>query len=222
MMVMLSPCPSRPDLAGGVPWPSAVRSWLAAMLLACLMSGRVLAGPLEVLATDPLGWLGLRSSDATNRVQTLQVSGDLATWKEAAVFHGGSFEFRDPAAPTQTVRFYRVASRSKTSADDGRNQLQAVDDPFLVRPIAGLFENPIHWAKFTILREDSTRVWFQDSQRYRFHHDYARLRLKPFLGMSRAEFDLSTLQASNHLAVLGAVLVPGDGRPEYGIQIVGQ
>lgn len=222
MMVMLSPCPSRPDLAGGVPWPSAVRSWLAAMLLACLMSGRVLAGPLEVLATDPLGWLGLRSSDATNRVQTLQVSGDLATWKEAAVFHGGSFEFRDPAAPTQTVRFYRVASRSKTSADDGRNQLQAVDDPFLVRPIAGLFEDPIYWAKFTILREDSTRVWFQDSQRYRFHHDYARLRLKPFLGMSRAEFDLSTLQASNHLAVLGAVLVPGDGRPEYGIQIVGQ
>ena len=48
MMVMLSPCPSRPDLAGGVPWPSAVRSWLAAMLLACLMSGRVLAGPLRL------------------------------------------------------------------------------------------------------------------------------------------------------------------------------
>ena len=221
-MVMLPLFPSRADTDRGIPWYLVVPGWLSALLVACVMSGRILAGPLEVLGADPLGWLGLRSSDATNRVQTLQVSGDLTTWKEAAVFHGGSFEFRDPVAPTQTVRFYRVASRLKTSADDGRNQLQAVDDPFLVRPMGGLFENPIHWAKFAILREDATRVWFQDSQRYPFHHDYARLRLKPFLGMSRTEFDLRTLYPTNHLAVLGAVLVPGDGRPEYGIQIVGQ
>jgi hypothetical protein len=221
-MVMLPPFPSRPDTDRGIPWHSVVPGWLSALLVSYVMSGRILAGPLEVLGADPLGWLGLSSSDATNRVQTLQVSGDLAAWKEAAVFHGGSFEFRDPVTPTQHVRFYRVASRLKTSADDGRNQLQAVDDPFLVRPMAGLFENPIHWAKFTILREDATRVWFQDSQRYPFHHDYARLRLKPFLGMSRTEFDLRTLYPTNHLAVLGAVLIPGDGRPEYGIQIVGQ
>jgi hypothetical protein len=221
-MVMLPLFPSRADTDRGIPWYLVVPGWLSALFVACVMSGRILAGPLEVLGADPLGWLGLRSSDATNRVQTLQVSGDLTTWKEAAVFHGGSFEFRDPVAPTQTVRFYRVASRLKTSADDGRNQLQAVDDPFLVRPMGGLFENPIHWAKFAILREDATRVWFQDSQRYPFHHDYARLRLKTFLGMSRTEFDLRTLYPTNHLAVLGAVLIPGDGRPEYGIQIVGQ
>jgi hypothetical protein len=221
-MVMLPPFPSRPDTDRGIPWHSVVPGWLSALLVSYVMSGRILAGPLEVLGADPLGWLGLSSSDATNRVQTLQVSGDLAAWKEAAVFHGGSFEFRDPVTPTQHVRFYRVASRLKSSADDGRNQLQAVEDPFLVRPMAGLFENPIHWAKFTILREDATRVWFQDSQRYPFHHDYARLRLKPFLGMSRTEFDLRTLYPTNHLAVLGAVLIPGDGRPEYGIQIVGQ
>ena len=219
---MLPPFPSRPDTDRGIPWHSVVPGWLSALLVSYVMSGRILAGPLEVLGADPLGWLGLSSSDATNRVQTLQVSGDLAAWKEAAVFHGGSFEFRDPVTPTQHVRFYRVASRLKSSADDGRNQLQAVEDPFLVRPMAGLFENPIHWAKFTILREDATRVWFQDSQRYPFHHDYARLRLKPFLGMSRTEFDLRTLYPTNHLAVLGAVLIPGDGRPEYGIQIVGQ
>ena len=222
-MTELSPSlTSHPGAADREPCSAVIRCWLAGLFFASLMSVRILAGPLEVIGNDPLGWLGLRSADATNRVQTLQVSSDLTAWKEAALFHGGNFEFRDSTAPTQTVRFYRVVSRPKTSADDGRNQLQAFEDPFLVRPMAGLFENPIHWAKFAILREDPTRVWFQDSQRYLFHYDYARVRLKAFLGMSRTDFDLRTLQTSNNLAVLGAVLVPGDGRPEYGIQVVGQ
>ncbi len=222
MTELSSSLTSDPGAADREPCSAVLRCWSAGLLFACLMSVRLLAGPLEVIGNDPLGWLGLRSADATNRVQTLQVSSDLTAWKEAALFHGGNFEFRDSTAPTQTVRFYRVVSRPKTSADDGRNQLQAFEDPFLVRPMTGLLENPIHWAKFAILREDPTRVWFQDSQRYPFHYDYARVRLKPFLGMSRTDFDLRTLQTSNNLAVLGAVLVPGDGRPEYGIQVVGQ
>ncbi|MFM7554730.1 MAG: PEP/pyruvate-binding domain-containing protein [Verrucomicrobiota bacterium] len=221
MMPSLPPVPSRLVLAQGARSRAIVPVWESLLSALLLVLGTAWAGPLEVPGPDAMGWLRLRSSDATNRVQTLQASDDLRAWSEAGVFHGGSFEFSDPTAPSRKARFYRVATRPRTSADDGRNQLRAEADPFLVRPMAGLFETPIHWAKFTVLREDPTRVWFQDSQRYPFHHDYARVRLKPFLGMGRAEFDLRTLYPSNHQAVLGAVLVPGDGRPEYGIQIVG-
>jgi hypothetical protein len=52
MMVMLSPCPSRPDLAGGVPWPSAVRSWLAAMLLAGIVFGQLGGHEMGLEETD--------------------------------------------------------------------------------------------------------------------------------------------------------------------------
>jgi len=221
---MMPPTPTSPtrshSFGVACSW-TVVASGPSFLLGLWLILGTAWAGPLEVLGPDEMGWLRLRSSDATHRVQTLEASDDLRTWSEAGVFHGGAFEFSDPAAPSQTARFYRVTTRPMTSGDDGRNQLQAGDDPFLVRPTSGLFETPIHWAKFTVLREDPTRVWFQDSQRYPFHHDYARLRLKPFLGMARADFDQRTLHPSNHLAILGAVLVPGDGRPEYGIQIVG-
>jgi len=52
MMVMLSPCPSRPDPAGGVPWPSAVRSWLAAMLLAGIVFGQLGGHEMGLEETD--------------------------------------------------------------------------------------------------------------------------------------------------------------------------
>lgn len=179
-------------------------------------------GALEVSPPDPDGWVRFRFPGSSNRVQVLQASSDLQLWREAAVFHDGPFEFSDVTAPNQTERFFRVTQRAKTSADDGRNQVQTDSDPFWATPSGGLFETPVHWVKFTLLREDPSRVWFQDSRKYPFHHDYAKLRLPPFIGMARSEFDLRTLYPGNHLAILGAVLMPGDGRPEYGIQFVGR
>ena len=177
---------------------------------------------LEVSPPDSDGWIRLRSSGVSNRVQALQSSSDLQAWREVAVFHDGPFEFSEVTDPARSTRFFRVADRPRTSDDDGRNQVQTEGDPFWVSPSGGLFETPVNWVKLTLLREEASRVWFQDSRKHPFHHDYAKLRLPPFLGMTRTEFDRRTLHAADNLAILGAVLRPGDGRPEYGIQFVGQ
>jgi hypothetical protein len=177
--------------------------------------------PLEAVPPDALGWPRLRSAGESNRVQVLESSADLVRWTEAAVFHGGAFEFADATAPTNMTRYFRITSRAKTAADDGRNQLTLPDDPFVVAEYTGLGESGVNWVKFAILRGDETRVWFQDGVKHRFHYDFARLRLAPFIGLSRADFDQLTLHPTNQVAVLGAVLIPGATGGEYGIQIVG-
>ncbi len=199
------------------PWPR----WLAAVVGWSIGLALQAAG-LEVAPPDVHGWLHLRSAGESNRVQVLQASPDLSAWTEAAVFHGGAFDFADVTAPTNIARYFRVVSRTKTAADDGRNQLTLPDDPFVVPTFASFGEPGVNWVKFAILLGDETRVWFQDSNKHPFHYNYAKLRLAPFLGMSRADFDQRTLHRTNQLAVLGAVLVPGDGRGEFGIQFVGQ
>lgn len=202
-------------------WPLDHRCFRFWTLLVAVVP-HLVAGPLEVLPPDAQGWFRLRSTESTQQVQTIQVSVDLRSWREAALFHGGEILFSDAATPADTQRFYRMTRRAKTSADDGRNQLAVADDPFLVTAAGNPFDTPVLWAKFTLLRSAPSRVWFQDSIRYPFHFDHARLRLEPFAGMARTEFDRRTLHTNDNLAILGAVLVPGDGRPEYGIQFVGQ
>jgi hypothetical protein len=83
------------------------------------------------------------------------------------------------------------------------------------------------WIKFAIRTCDPTTVFFQDSGKYLFHHDFAAAQLPPFVGMSRADFDRVTLFAAGQQAVLGAVLMPPWGLGsseypvlEYGIQLV--
>ena len=98
-----------------------------------------------MLPPDAQGWFRLRSSEPTNRVQTIQVSTDLRFWRDAAVFHGGDLEFSDGAAPGASGRFYRMTSRPRTSADDGRNQLTTQADPFLVSAPGDPFDTPVLW-----------------------------------------------------------------------------
>lgn len=176
---------------------------------------------LEAVFPEASAWPRLRSDGESNRVQTLQASPDLSVWSEAAVFHGGPFEFADVTAGTNGTRYFRLTSRTKTAADDGRNQLSLPDDPFIVTEYAALGEPGVNWVKFAIVRGDETRVWFQDSVKYPFHYDFARLRLPPLSGLSRTEFDRLTLHRTNQAAVLGAVLIPEAAHGEYGIQFVG-
>jgi hypothetical protein len=199
-------------------------SWFARglMLGSAFTCLAVRSAVLEVPSADALGWLHLRSAGETGRVHVLQASFDLHTWREAAVFHGGPFDFADVTTGTNLARYFRIASRDLGPADDGRNQFSLAEDPFVVQAFPPLGEIGVNWVKFAILLEDETRVWFQDSNKFPFHHDFARLRLAPFLGMSRNEFDRRTLYRPQQLAVLGALLLPGDGRGEYGIQLVGQ
>ncbi|MCP4903141.1 MAG: hypothetical protein GY906_39775 [bacterium] len=109
-------------------------------------------------------------------------------------------------------------------AESWKNTINFPDDSFRVQ--GDTTANP-DWIKFTILLCDPTTVYFQDSNRYRFHYGFATDHLEPFLGMTHEEFDQVTLYEAGQLAVIGAVLMPASGiwpppaqNPEYAIQIV--
>jgi hypothetical protein len=82
------------------------------------------------------------------------------------------------------------------------------------------------FVKFTIITKagfDPNLVYFQNSNQFEFHFDFALTYLEPFIGMTIEEFDNVTLHAANQQAVLGAVIVaPWHDPPfrEYGIQLV--
>ena len=93
-------------------------------------------------------------------------------------------------------------------------------DPFIAY---GAGDFGVRWVKFTVLLRDPTRVYFQDSSVYQFHQPFALDKLTPFKGMTASQFDQATLYESGQEAILGALLIPSDGRTaEYGIQLVRQ
>ncbi|MBL90756.1 MAG: hypothetical protein CMH56_02970, partial [Myxococcales bacterium] len=87
--------------------------------------------------------------------------------------------------------------------------------------------NPMRWVKFSILVSDPTKVYFQNSDTYPFHYDFAKEHLTPFLGMSPQEFDSVSLYEEGQEVILGAVIFPYGSNntldpDEYGIQLVRQ
>lgn len=104
-----------------------------------------------------------------------------------------------------------------------KSQVQHPDDPF-IRP--GGLPQP-GWVKFLIETNAPSTVYFQDSNLYEFHYDFAVAELPQFAGMTPAQFDAVTLHATGQQAILGAVLIPPTAAgqhvyPEYGIQLVRQ
>lgn len=100
------------------------------------------------------------------------------------------------------------------------NALTVPDDP-VIRQGAG---GP-GWVKFLILSADPTTVYFQDSNLYSFHYEFAVAELPQFAGMTPQQFENATLYSTGQQATLGAVLIPQRAlgqhvTPEYGIQIV--
>lgn len=80
------------------------------------------------------------------------------------------------------------------------------------------------WVKLTVLTEDPSKVYYQNSNDYPFHYDFAAERLDPFVGMSRPEYDQVSLHpGTSQKAILGAAVLPfNTDFKEYGIQLVGQ
>jgi len=107
-----------------------------------------------------------------------------------------------------------------------KNEIVFPDDPFRA---SGMSESDPGWVKFTILLDpyDPNVVYFQDCTQYKFHYDFARQHLTPFLGMTPQQFDQATLYEQGQQAILGAVILPPvqgwpppPAYPEYGIQFV--
>ncbi|MBL9173969.1 MAG: hypothetical protein JNL10_10585 [Verrucomicrobiales bacterium] len=192
---------------------------------AVLFAGAVHSAELELPRVAPGGWIHFSSPGAAGQVHRLESSEDLVEWREMAVLHDGPWEFADVTAPGRSSRFVRVTSRARSSQDDGKNAVVLPSDPFAEPAVTSEFLRPasLGWIKFAILREDESRVWFQDSRKYPFHFEFARLRLPPFAGITRSEFDRQTLFRAGAKAVLGAILIPPNpASGDYGIQFVGQ
>ncbi|HZJ16060.1 MAG TPA: hypothetical protein VFD27_13490, partial [Chthoniobacteraceae bacterium] len=102
---------------------------------------------------------------------------------------------------------------------EGRTQVSYSEEPF-VNYSGG--DGGAGFVKFAIVLSDPGTVYFQDSNLYPFHFDFATQRLQPFLGMSRAQFGAVSLRRAGQQVVLGAVIFPPFGSArEFGIQFVG-
>jgi hypothetical protein len=141
----------------------------------------------------------------TNAVHVLEHSTDLVSWNEAAQFQDGTFRFAAVESGRGGARYFRALTRTRTTADDWKNQVVLPGDAFAnEEPNPFETDPPPRWIKFMLMLPDPTRVYFQDSAKYAFHFDFASRRLAEFKGMSRAAFDAVTLVRAGQRAVVGA------------------
>ncbi len=191
----------------------------------CLLALPGVAGAdLNRLSLTPPGaqvWPRLSITSKTNQLIRLEVSSDLGGWRELGRFHDRAEAYPDLSYATDAARFYRAVIAPRTTADDWRNQVAFPDDA-LLSPAPGYGQIAPRWVKFALVLNEPDRVYFQDSSKYPFHYDFARVRLGPFKGMSREQFDAATLHATNQQAVLGALLyAPTTNLSEVAIQFAG-
>ncbi|MDQ8205072.1 PEP/pyruvate-binding domain-containing protein [Pelagicoccus sp. SDUM812003] len=100
-------------------------------------------------------------------------------------------------------------------------------DTRLTLPGDALFSEPfeqgdrtVTFAKFTILMDDLTTVYFQDTKEYAFHYEFAVDKIPMFAGMTRSEFDEVTLalrkdERDRRQAVLGSVILDEENGHYY-------
>jgi len=107
---------------------------------------------------------------------------------------------------------------------DWKNAVVFPDDPFLGGTGYTGYITPVpRWIKFAVMMKDPDKVYFQDSQKYVFHYEFARNWVAPFEDMTAAEFDLATLYEKDQQLILGAVLyAPGGNPAEVGVLLVRQ
>ena len=176
---------------------------------------------IQILRDQSSGWVRLNASAAENSLLILEASPDLQSWTELARLHGNAAAYPDAAARALSKRFYRAWSRPRAASDDWKNALAFAGEPF--RSPRGDM-NDVRWVKFSIITSDPTRVYFQDTAKYPFHHDFATQRLAPFIGMSRPAFDAVSLHPGpSQQVILGSILFPPEAKRinEFAIQLVG-
>jgi Pyruvate phosphate dikinase, AMP/ATP-binding domain len=100
----------------------------------------------------------------------------------------------------------------------GKTSIAYEDEPF-VNYTSG--DGGAGFVKFSIILTQPGTVYFQDSNLFPFHYNFASQHLEPFLGMTATQFDAVSLRRSGQQVVLGAVIIPPTGEREYGIQFVG-
>lgn len=99
-----------------------------------------------------------------------------------------------------------------------KNKLSFPNEPFA--NLGGGGGQP-RWVKFTIFVSEQTKVYFQDSNKYAFHYDFAKNHLPGFGSMSSADFAHASLKKEGQKVIVGAVLMPPRlDTMELGIQLL--
>jgi hypothetical protein len=194
-------------------------------------SGASLQGaPTPQLTIQPsaeFGWHRIAGTAEASRVYTIEGSSNLTHWRaiatliDASALQPGtnaSFSFLDPASSLLSGRFYRATAAPAASTNDWKNQVGFPVDAF---EATNVFGQP-RWTKFSIVLAEPFRVYYQDSQRYPFHYDFAATRLDPFRGINHEAFNAVSLRRPGQQILLGTILFPPEiDRREIGIQFVG-
>ena len=122
-----------------------------------------------------------QTSSLDAQMHHLESSLDLKNWMDVAVSNDVYARYRLPLE--DRARFFRVRSRGMDETSDWTNQLRVPDERIFSESAVGGFENPT-FAKFTVILSEPDRVYFQDSDRYPFHFDFAKARLPGFDSIS--------------------------------------
>ena len=192
---------------------------------------------LEGVRIATNGWIQVQGVGASNRIVNLEASTNLVQWGRIALLDGrvrseitgetlatnDLVRFWDVAAGDFPWRFYRASVAPIQSTNDWKNQAYFPNDAFASIPLGEGDAAGIRWLKFAILLKEPGAVFYQDSEKYLLHHDFAAARLAPFKGMGRAEFDQVSLFTNAQQVLLGSLMFPPDTqRGEYAIQFAGR
>ena len=204
---------------------------LAGLALALSM-GLAKGAELSVRLAKPLGQAVVEAKGlGQGRVGALLFSDDLANWFPVAATDQLTLGYSEAPAPGR--RYFQLLETTppKLSASSNwKTSLDLPEDKFLVefKAAEGGWTPPgtkkpkeTQWAKFTVLMDDLTTVYFQNGKRLKFHYDFGTKFVPEFDDYTHMRFDSVTLYNAGRRAVMGAVLF-SEKNSEYTIQFVGQ
>ena len=194
--------------------------------------GLVKGGELSVRLAKPLGQAIVEAKGlGQGRVGALLFSDDLTNWFPVATTDQLSLGYSEAPAPRQ--RYFQLLETTPpklSTSSNWKTELALPEDNFMVEfkgaeggwtPPGTKKPKETQWAKFTVLMDDLTTVYFQNGKRLKFHYDFGTKFVPEFDEFTHMRFDSVTLYNAGRRAVMGAVLF-SEENSEYAIQFVGQ
>ena len=199
---------------------------IASRLLAVLLlagASRLGAGELDLSWRDGVPWL--EATGGAGRRLVLERSEGLRglrEWREVARVSDRLFPYADGASSGRAHGFYRLVVSAAGADDDWSNQL-VVPGGALWLPGAGGGLAATASVKWSIILDAADRVYFQDSEAYPYHLQFARARLPGYGAMGPVAFGQQSLYpGESQRMVLGSVFrAPDPAVREVGIEISG-
>ena len=197
-----------------------------------LSVGLVKGAELSVRLAKPLGQAMVEAKGlGQGRVGALLFSDDLTNWFPVAATDQLSLGYSEAPAPRQ--RYFQLLETTPpklSTSSNWKTELALPEDNFMVEfkgaeggwtPPGTKKPKETQWAKFTVLMDDLTTVYFQNGKRLKFHYDFGTKFVPEFDEFTHMRFDSVTLYNAGRRAVMGAVLF-SEKNSEYAIQFVGQ